>query len=115
MKKFSTKVNYCPVCGSKNIYICPRCFREIQDLGPSHRLCEFCEAEKQDKIDKLEDSVKKVGGRVVGGAAAIGAIALKAGESELGKAAAKFGKEAIAKVIKIIKTNRAISPGLCHL
>ena len=65
---------------NKKIYFCPRCYREIQDLGPSHRLCEFCEAEQQAKVDKLGEGAKKIGSRVIGGAAAIGASALKAGE-----------------------------------
>lgn len=106
-KRQNNKVNYCPKCGTKNIYVCPRCFREIEDLGPDHRLCEYCEADEKAKLAKIGDTVKSVGGKVVAGAAAAGGIAVaaaaKAGETEIGKVAAKVGKGAVEAAVKIIK------------
>lgn len=106
-KKFDNKVQYCPECGSKTIYVCRRCFREIEDLGPDHRLCEYCVADSKAKLAKAGDAVKGAGGKVAGvalGAAGIAAAAAgKAGETELAKAAAKIGKEAVGAAVKVIK------------
>ena len=52
---------YCPKCGTKLIYVCTKCFREIEDIDPKHRICSLCEAEGQEKKEAAVDKAKKVG------------------------------------------------------
>ena len=106
-KRFDDKIQYCPECGAKTIFVCRRCFREIEDLGPKHRLCERCEADAKARFAKIEDTVKDAGGKVLAVAATAGGVAVaaaaKAGETEIGKVAAKVGKGAVEAAVKVIK------------
>ena len=34
---------YCPKCGTKLIYVCSKCFREIEDIDPNHKTCSLCD------------------------------------------------------------------------
>lgn len=101
-KKFSTSIKYCPKCGAETIFVCSKCFNEIQDLGSSHRLCEYCEADKKAKLAKFGDAAKNVAEKVAGvGIAAAGvaaAAAAKVGEKEIGKVAAEAAKVVVDKI-----------------
>ena len=103
-KKFSTSIKYCPKCGAETIYVCSKCYREIEDLGSSHRLCEYCEADRKAKLAKIGDAAKDATEKIVGvGVAAVGvaaAAAAKVGEKEIGKVAADAAKAVVDKVIK---------------
>lgn len=71
-KVFSNNVNYCPNCGSKLIFVCKKCHKEIEDLGPEHALCNRCIADKTAKKQKVEDKVKNTTEKIVG--IAVGAV-----------------------------------------
>lgn len=62
-------IDYCPKCGTKLVYVCVKCFREIEDNNRKHRICGLCEAKKeekrQDAIDKAKKGVVKAGEVVV--------------------------------------------------
>ena len=72
-------VNYCPKCGTPLMYVCAKCFGEIEDNGPDHKICAHCEAKADQNLDRIKDGLKKAG-QVAGSAAVAlgGAVAAKA-------------------------------------
>ena len=57
---------FCPKCGAKLIFVCAKCFREIDDIDEKHKICSLCEAEAQEKKDAAADKAKKAGKAVAG-------------------------------------------------
>ena len=108
-KKFDSKINYCPICGEKLIYVCAsmNCYNPIEDKGPKHRICELCTQERKDLQDKVVNYCKK-GGNVaiafIGGAVAVFTNTLKnSGEKELNKIAKNTANDVINKVKTVVK------------
>ena len=91
VKLAATEV-YCPKCGAELIFVCEKCFKEIEDLGPEHRKCALCEAKAEEQREKIKEAVKKGGKYVAAIAMAIG-----------GKVAADFKNDAVKKGAKIIE------------
>ena len=84
---------YCPKCGSKLIYVCAKCFREIVDIDPKHKICSLCEAEGLEKRDAALDKAKKVG---KGAAGLVVPVVIKAG----GKIVKDLQNDAVKKIVK---------------
>lgn len=63
--KQNAENDFCSKCGTKLIFVCAnsKCFDEIEDLGPKHRICSRCEIEIQEKKQKVVDGVKNVAGK----------------------------------------------------
>lgn len=61
--KHEFEIDYCPKCGTKLIYVCAKCFCEIEDIDSKHRICLRCKTEADEKraqaIDKGKDIAKK--------------------------------------------------------
>lgn len=72
--KFKANVKHCPECGAKLVYVCKerKCFKQIEDRGPSHALCDLCQAKHDDDAQARLDKVKAVAG--TGGKAALGVV-----------------------------------------
>lgn len=84
------EVNYCPECGTRLVYVCQKCFSEMEDKkNPNQCICDSCEAEKAAKKEKLKDDAKKA--------------ALKVGA---------FGKEVAVDALKDGRANTALKLGL---
>ncbi len=106
--KMKAEYRYCPLCGAELVYVCAKCFDEIEDLGPKHKICKRCEIEAKDKrdqvVDKVKGGAKKAGGAVAaaGGAVVmgIGAKVLKDAKSEAIKKGVKVIEETAKAVIK---------------
>ena len=66
---------YCKKCGAKLVFVCAKCFCEIEDVGTAHRLCSRCEAEaaerKEQIAEKIEDVAQAAGKAVAGAAVAV--------------------------------------------
>ena len=93
--KYKANDNFCNKCGAELVFVCPKCFKALADLGPEHVYCESCQASKQDKIDAVVDGAKKVGGAaVVAIAAGFNGEAVKY-LKKAGVAIAKKGAEVI--------------------
>ena len=91
---------YCPKCGTRLIYVCAKCFREIEDIDPKHRICSLCEAEGQEKKDAAAGVAKKVG---KGAAALVVPVAVHAGKvvvKDLQNDAAKKAVKGVEAVVK---------------
>ena len=108
-RKFDSKINYCPICGEKLIYVCAsmNCYNPIEDKGPKHRICESCVQERKDLQDNVVNNCKK-GGKVaiafIGGAVAVFTNTLKnSGEKELKKIAKNTANDVINKVKTVVK------------
>ena len=104
--KQKAEVDYCPKCGSQLIYVCAKCFSQIEDIDSKHRICSLCEAKAEEKKAKRIEKAKNIGGKV--GKAAIGVVGtvavgivgkvVKDGENE----AIKKGSAAVKDVAKMI-------------
>ena len=105
-KKIRTKpgVAYCPKCGSKVVYVCKRCYKEIPDLGLDHKICDECEAKALERKQAAVRVAHDAGAKVVDAAGGIAGVAFIAAEkvwkSEAGKLAGQAAKQAIKKIKK---------------
>ena len=99
-KQFNTDTNYCPTCGTKLIFVCKKCFSEIEDIGSKHKLCSLCEAEIEEKKKNAADKAKDIAGRAAKGVAgAVAAVGVGIG----GKLLKDGKKGAIDAGVKVVK------------
>lgn len=99
--------DYCPKCGAKLIYVCSKCFKEIQDIDTNHHICKKCEIEKEEKVAKRKEAVKKCSVPVIAVVTSLGTAAAdsfkKEGKNHMKKLGSDFGKKVAKKVFKISK------------
>lgn len=50
--KNNAEIDYCPKCGSKLIFVCEKCFSQIEDIDLRHRICIRCKTEAEEKREK---------------------------------------------------------------
>ena len=100
-KKQPAENDYCPKCGAKLIFVCEKCFCEIEDIDSKHKLCLRCEAEASEKKEKMKEDVKNMGSKVVAFGAA-GVAAVGAGMKNEGlKNAKNLGVEVVKKAVEV--------------
>lgn len=58
--KQASDSNYCPKCGSKLTYVCAKCFCEIEDIDPKHRICPKCKKEADEKRAQTIKNTKDI-------------------------------------------------------
>ena len=58
--KQGVEVDYCPKCGTKTIFVCEKCFCEIQDIDEKHIICDRCEAERKQKLEETKEKGKEI-------------------------------------------------------
>lgn len=101
--KQGVEVDYCPKCGTKTIFVCEKCFCEIQDIDEKHIICDRCEAERKQKLEETKEKGKEIaakGGKVIIGF--VGSIIVGVGngiKKEGVKQAVKKGGDIAIKVI----------------
>ena len=101
--KQGVEVDYCPKCGTKTIFVCEKCFCEIQDIDEKHIICDRCEAERKQKLEETKEKGKGIaakGGKVIIGFAGTVAVGVaKRVQSEGANRAIKKGGDIAIKVI----------------
>lgn len=106
-KTLNADNDFCPKCGTKLIYVCAKCFTEIEDIGETHRKCKRCEAEADAKKERAKETAKKAAGKVGAvGATVVGAViagAQKEGVKQAASAGAEVVKKAAEAVPKVIR------------
>ena len=108
IKKVKLKATdeFCPKCGEPLVFVCKKCFSEIQDLGAEHTKCTHCmeeaQAKKEQTIDKAKDMAKKAGVAVVGVGGAVAAKVMQDEKKELVKVGVKYAKQGLAVAKKVI-------------
>ena len=104
--KFKATDEYCSKCGAQLVFVCKKCFSEIQDTGPEHTKCTHCieeaQAKKEQKIDKAKDLAKKAGGAVVGVGGAVVVKVLQDEKKEAIKVGVKYAKQGIDAVKAVV-------------
>lgn len=102
----SVDVDYCPKCGTKLVFVCTRCFKEIEDKGPGHKICLHCQADADEKKAKAIGQVKDVAGKAVQavGVVAAGAAVKVAHEQgdKIANMVVKNGSKVLGNVVKVI-------------
>ncbi|MBR4896230.1 MAG: hypothetical protein IKZ41_07370 [Clostridia bacterium] len=87
--KLPATEEYCPKCGTNLVYVCKKCFCQIEDTGREHTLCLSCQAQKEERNKKIIDKSKNIGTAVLvtAGTVATGIItkAAKVAENETTK------------------------------
>lgn len=63
--KYANDDNYCVKCGTKLIYVCAKCFGEIEDNDEKRKICYRCEAEAKERSNKVKDTVVEIVGGAV--------------------------------------------------
>ena len=94
--KYKATDNYCTICGAKLVYVCEKCFEQIEDEGTEKKRCEKCEAERQERRDAIKvkaDKVKKV---AVAGAAVLPSV-VEVVNNPIAKTVVKKGASFITK------------------
>lgn len=98
-------MNYCPMCGEKLVFVCAKCFCEIENIDYDHRICALCEVKRSQKKGAVagaaKDGAKAVGKLALGVAVGVGGKAIpqlqKGMVSKYGKIAVDVGK----KILKL--------------
>lgn len=101
-KKYEADNDYCPKCGTKLIYVCSKCFTEIEDIDENHRKCKRCEAEADVKKEKAKELGKNVAGKVVAAGATVGTAVVAAMQKEGVKQAKAVGTKAVKKAVEVV-------------
>ncbi len=101
-KKMDSDNEFCPKCGTKLIYVCTRCFTEIENLGTKHRKCKRCEAEADAKKEKAKDLAKNAVAKVGAAGVAVGGAVVAGMQKEGVKQAASVGKEVVKKAVEVV-------------
>lgn len=52
--KYAPTDIYCSLCGSELVFVCKKCGKKIENLGPEHFQCAVCSAEKDDLKNNRE-------------------------------------------------------------
>lgn len=63
--RYKATEQFCSVCGSKLVFVCSKCFRRIEDLDSKHKICATCEAESDDKKEKMLNNAAKVASVII--------------------------------------------------
>lgn len=104
--RFKTTDEYCSKCGEPLVFVCKKCFSEIQDSGPEHTKCTHCmeeaQAKKEQYIDKAKDIAKKAGGAVVGVGGAIVVNVIQDEKKEVIKKGVEYAKAGLDAAKAII-------------
>jgi len=99
--KYKPTDRFCTLCGSQLVYVCAKCFKEIEDTEDHRRYCEDCKP-KQSKdstgTQKPPKEKKKKEKKEV-------TKEKKPPREKKEKKAPGKGKEAVAKSIAVIKGN----------
>lgn len=103
-KKFNSKVNYCPECGAKLIYVCKAhgCFKPLDEAEPEHSYCNECRTKREDRKENAIDMAKK--GAQFAGVVAVPAI--KVLKKEAPKIAEQVAEKAINVAAEAIKKKK---------
>lgn len=64
--KLKATEEFCPKCGTKLIFVCSKCFKEIEDGDPNHRICRLCDAKRQEKKKVIAVKAKEAGKAAAG-------------------------------------------------
>lgn len=103
-KKFNSKINYCPECGEKLIYVCKAhgCFKPLDEAEPEHSYCHGCQTDRDDRKEKVIYVAKK-GAQVVG---VVAVPAIKVLQKEAPKIAEQVAENAINVAAEAIKKKK---------
>mgnify|MGYP000421978446 CR=1 FL=1 len=103
-KKYSAKINYCPECGEKLIYVCKShgCFKPLDEAEPEHSYCNECRTKREDRKENVK-AVAKKGAEVVG---VIAVPAIKVLQKEAPKIAEQVAEKAINVAAEAIKKKK---------
>ncbi len=103
--KYKSSDEYCPKCGSRLIFVCNKCFSQIEDIDPSHKICKRCEAESQEKKDKVIDIAKGVAAAAGSGVLLFGTNIVHGIANNIGKDIKKEAVDIGTKAIKDVVAN----------
>ena len=106
--KIKASDDFCPKCGEPLIFVCKKCFCEIQDLGMEHTKCTHCmeeaQAKKEQRIEMAKDYGKKaavaVGGVIVAVGGTVGKAVLNKSTNEIAKVAVQKAEKVVKAVVK---------------
>ena len=93
---------YCPLCGTPLVYVCAKCFDEIEDIGPKHNICLTCEAKKDQVRENTGKNARRAASAVGAVAASVGVAFLSGVTKEASTMAVKGGKAIVKGALKII-------------
>ena len=93
---------YCPKCGTKLIFVCEKCFTEIEDLGKKHRICKSCEAKADLKKKRVKEKAISAGGKAAGATTVICSGVATAVSKDGGKQLIKVGSKIAEGAVKVI-------------
>lgn len=108
--KMKAEDEYCPKCGAELVFVCKKCFKEIQDIDEDHRICNHCIEEAQEKkekrIEKVKDYGKKAAVAAGTGIVAVGGKivtkVMKDEEKEIVKVGVEVAKKGIAAAKNVV-------------
>lgn len=95
-KKYNAKVNYCPECGEKLIYVCKthECFKPLDETQPKHEYCFACKTKREDRKYQVKQMAKK-------GVAGVGVAVVVPAKIALQKDVGKLAQQAVHRAVNV--------------
>lgn len=95
-KKFNSKVNYCPECGEKLIYVCKShgCFKPLDEAEPEHSYCNECRTKREDRKENVKAVAKK-------GAKSVSVVVIAPAVKVIQKDGAKLAEQVAHKAVNV--------------
>ena len=87
--KYKPDDMFCTLCGSQLVYVCAKCFKEIEDTEERRKYCEDCKPKQSKDSSGTQKSAKKE--------------KKKETKEKKEKKATGKGKEAVSKSVAVIK------------
>lgn len=98
--RFKADQEVCPDCGAELVFVCRKCFCEIQDINEKHRVCRHCMEKSIQKKEEQKEAVKGVAKKVAAGA---GVAVVGVGGKILNKVLQDTEKDIVKKGVKVIE------------
>ena len=90
--KYKPADRFCTLCGSQLVYVCAKCFKEIEDTEDQRRYCEECKPKKSKDGAESQKPAKKEKKKEP-----------KEKKEKKEKKASGKGKEAVSRSVAVIK------------
>ena len=97
--KYKPADRFCTLCGSQLVYVCAKCFKEIEDTEDQRRYCEECKPKKSKDGAESQKPAKKEKKKEKKGTSKL----KQPPKEKKEKKAPGKGKEAVSRSVAVIK------------
>ena len=97
--RFKADQEVCSDCGTELVFVCRKCFCEIQDINEKHTVCRHCLEKSIQKKEERKEAIKGVAKKAAAGA---GVAVVGVGGEIANRVLQNTEKEIVKKGVKVI-------------